>query len=250
MISESFAVGTSVIHRLDPRLKISAAVSFSVVVAVSYRIPTLVLALVAATLLVVAAGLDSRRVLRRLMVLAGFLCLLWLILPLGISPAAGFSRNAIHFSPEGTALAVQITLKSIAILTAFMALVATMHLATLGHALERLRVSSKLVHLLLMTYRYIFVIEAEYQRLVRAAKIRGFRADTSLHTYKTVAYFLGMLFVRAASRAERVHHAMRCRGFNGRFHCLADFPPHPGNRLFTALMVTLVCALSYMEWGW
>ena len=59
------------------------------------------------------------------------------------------------------------------------------------------------------------VLEEEYQRLARAARIRGFRAGTDLHTYRTYAYLVGMLFVRAADRAERVRNAMLCRGFNG-----------------------------------
>ncbi|MCK7503788.1 MAG: energy-coupling factor transporter transmembrane protein EcfT [Desulfobacterales bacterium] len=71
---------------------------------------------------------------------------------------------AVGAAREGVELAAQITLKSNAIVLAFMALVATMPLATAGHALHRLRVPDKIVHLLLMTYRYIFVLEQEYQR--------------------------------------------------------------------------------------
>ena len=85
-------------------------------------------------------------------------------------------------------MAAQITLKSNAILLALVALVTTMNFSILGYALNWLHVSDKIVHLLLMTYRYVFVIDQEYQRLIRAARIRGFQPGTNLHTYKTYAY--------------------------------------------------------------
>jgi cobalt/nickel transport system permease protein len=124
-----------------------------------------------------------------------------------------------------------------------------MNFAALGHALDRLRVPGKIVHLMLMTYRYIAVIALEYERLVRAAKIRGFRPGTNLHTYKTYAYFIAMLFIRAASRAERVNRAMRCRGFDGRFYSLSVFPSNPRNWVFALSMAAVILLLVFIEWG-
>jgi cobalt/nickel transport system permease protein len=131
-----------------------------------------------------------------------------------------------------------------------MALVTTTGFVTLGHAMDRLHIPGKIVHLLLMSYRYIFVIEQEYQRLARAAKIRGFQPGTNIHTYKAYAYMIGMLFVRAAARADRVYRAMRCRGFDGRFYCLAEFPAHPRNWIFAALMSLSIIGLVILEWGY
>jgi cobalt/nickel transport system permease protein len=79
-------------------------------------------------------------------------------------------------------------------------------------------------------------------------KIRGFRPRTRLHTYRSYAYLVGMLFVRAAARADRVHQAMRCRGFNGRFHSLATFPAHRANRWFALVAASVMIALLGLEW--
>jgi cobalt/nickel transport system permease protein len=141
----------------------------------------------------------------------------------------------------------QITLKSNAILLAFIALCATMSLVTLGHALHRLGLPDKIVHLLLMTYRYIFVIEEEYLRLMRAAKIRGFRPGTAVNTYRTFAYVIGMLFVRSAARAERVHQAMLCRGFKGKFYSLQEFKTAKAGWLFSIIMTAIIMALIIVE---
>jgi cobalt/nickel transport system permease protein len=148
---------------------------------------------------------------------------------------------------QGVDLAAQITLKSNAIVLAFMALVATMPFATAGHALHRLQVPDKIVHLLLMTYRYIFVLEQEYQRLVRAARIRGFQPGTNLHTYRTYAYLVGMLFVRAVDRAERVRWAMLCRGFKRKFYSLQEFKAGPGGVAFLLLISAALLTIAGLE---
>jgi cobalt/nickel transport system permease protein len=102
--------------------------------------------------------------------------------------------------------------------------------------------------MLLITYRYLFVIEQEYQRLVRAMKIRNFHPKTNLHSYRTYAYLVGMLFVRASERARRVHSAMICRGFHGRFISLRSFPPNPLNPVFGLGIIISLALLIMLEW--
>ena len=123
-----------------------------------------------------------------------------------------------------------------------------MNLSVLGHALNWWHVPDKIVHLLLMTYRYVFLIEQEYQRLMRAARFRGFRPGTNLHTYKTYAAIVGMLFVRSALRADRVQKAMLCRGFKNRFYCLCEFSTGMHEWLFATAMTGMTVGLIYFEW--
>ena len=122
-----------------------------------------------------------------------------------------------------------------------------MPIAALGQALNRLGLPKKLTYLLLITYRYLFVIEQEYQRLRRALKIRGFKSGTNLHSYKTFAYLVGMLLVKASARARRVHHAMLCRGFKGRFYSLHQPQPSTSNWLFALVMGLVVAGLIGIE---
>jgi len=248
MIQEPFVHGTSPIHRLDPGLRIVSAAAFSIIVAIAQDYKTLVWALVMAAVLVLAAGLPWKTVCRRLVPLFAFLALLWALVPFTYGGEFIGAIGPLNISSPGVALCARISIKSTAIVLAMMALIGTLRIATLGHALERLRIPGKLIFLLLMTYRYIFVIETEYHRLQRAAKIRGFQPKTNLHTYRTVAYFLGILFVRAAARAERVSQAMKCRGFKGRFYCLCEYPQHPGNWWFGGTMAAAVIGLAALEW--
>ena len=247
MIPEAFADGKSVIHSIDPRIKVVLALIYSFVVALSSSFVILLSSLVTSMVLVMIARLDAREVLKRLAVLLGFILLIWMLMPLTYPGATLFRIGPVDFSSPGVLLAAQISLKSVAILLSLMALLATMSVATMGHALGTLGIPDKLVYLLLITYRYVFVMEQEYQRLIRAMKIRGFKPGTNLHSYQSYAYLVGMLFVHASARADRVSRAMKCRGFTGRFHSLWQFEPDPRNRLFAVIMSFIIILMTTVE---
>ncbi len=223
MFAEPFADGFSLMHRLDPRVKIVAAALFSCVTSVSVHWRAVGLALATAVILVCLAKPTLQKVLRRLLLANVFILCLWLFLPFSYPGTPLFSLGPFVATVAGVAAAALITIKANAILLAFIALIATMPVATLGHALRCLAVPEKLVYLLLFTYRYIHVMEQEYHRLHDAVVIRGFQPKTDRHTYKTYAYLVGMLLVRSLARADRVHDAMLCRGFRGRFYALHPF---------------------------
>jgi len=249
MIQESFTIGHSILHTIDPRYRVMAAVLFSFITALSYRPEALICALLSAFLLVILAKLNLFFVMKRLSVLVGFLALIWIVLPITYNGPVMMQIGPFDIVRAGVVLSLQITAKSVSILTAFMALVATMTIATLGRTMERLGVPDKIVHLTLITYRYIFVIEQEYQRLITAIKIRGFYPGTNLHTYRTYAYLVGMLFVRAFTRAKRVDQAMRCRGFQGKFYSLYHVTPTPYNYIFAICFLGLIIVLIMLETG-
>jgi cobalt/nickel transport system permease protein len=249
MISEPFAFGESIVHRLDPRIRLSLTVLYAFVVALSYQFTVLIPALGVSSILILVSRLRILAVFKRLVIVNTLILILWLVLPLTFKGEVLARIASFAIYRPGVILAAQITLKSNAILLAFIALIATMPFSTLGHAMHRLRVPDKIVYLLMMTYRYIFVIEEEYLRLIRAAKIRGFRPGTNLNTYRTFSYVIGMLFVRAAARAERVHQAMRCRGFNGKFHGLQEFETNVASWVFAIMMTAIIVGLIIMEWS-
>lgn len=249
MISEPFATGNSVIHQLDPRIRVGLTTLYAFVVALSSQFSVLFVALVLSLILIVISQVGIKEVFKRILWVNALIFLLWLLLPFTFKGDVLTHIGSFAIYRPGVVLAAQITIKSNAILLAFIALIATMSFATLGHALYRMRVPEKIVHLLLMTYRYIFVIEQEYLRLIRAAKIRGFRPGTNTNTYRTYSYVIGMLFVRAAARAERVHQAMLCRGFKGKFYSLQEFQINSATWVFAIIMTAIIAGLVFMEWS-
>ena len=248
MLQEPFAVGNSLVHRIDPRIRIAAVIFYSVIVAISRHFPSLVTAVGVSLVLIILAKLPLRGVIKRIIIVNMFILLLWLVLPLTFQGPVAFTVGPLNVYQPGIVMSAQITLKSNAILLMLLTLITTMAFSTFGSALNRLRVPDKLVHLLLMTYRYVFVMEQEYQRLIRAAQIRGFRPGTNLHTYKTYAYIVGMLFVRSALRADRVYNAMLCRGFKRKFYSLHEFSTGKTELLFGAAIGAVMLGLVYLEW--
>jgi cobalt/nickel transport system permease protein len=248
MIQPSFAECHSWVHGIDPRLRVVGAVAFAVIVAVAYAFPTLLAALSLSLAFALVARLSIKQVLRSLVAPMIFLLLLWAVLPWSQEGKVLMAIGSVDITRAGVILCAQISLKTIALMMAFMAMLATMTVDTLGHTLNRLRLPDKMVHMLLITYRYLFVLEQEYQRMVRAMKIRNFEPKTNLHSYRTYAYLVGMLFVRASERARRVHCAMICRGFNGRFTSLRSFPSNPGNYIFAAGIALSLTLLASLEW--
>jgi cobalt/nickel transport system permease protein len=248
MIQETFATGNSPIHRMDPRLKLIACTVFSFQTALSMAFLTLLTGFLAGVSMLAVGRLDFRVVCKRLFLINGFILLFWFVVPVTFPGTSVFSVGPLNFTMEGILLSARITIKSNAIMIAFMALLGTSSLAVLGHAMSCLKIPDKLVHLFLLTYRYLFVIEQEYHRLARAARVRCFQPATSLHTYKTYAYLIGMLFVRASVRAERVYHAMLCRGFNRKFYSLQKFCLTRMDWLWVIFFGFLVLIMGFFEW--
>jgi cobalt/nickel transport system permease protein len=192
-------------------------------------------------------GIGIDKIIRRLAIVNVFILFFWAVLPLTYPGETVYALGPVRLHLAGILLAAQITIKSNAILMVLIALIATMTLATLGHTLSRLKVPEKLVFLLLLTYRYIFVIHQEYQKIIRSIKIRGFTPKTSLHTYKTYAYVVGMLLIRASERADRVYDAMRCRGFKGKYYSLTEFQADRKSWVFVTIFTACALAIIGME---
>ena len=115
------------------------------------------------------------------------------------------------------------TLKTLAIFTISLALTASTPMNTTLQAAASLRVPGRLVHLAMLTHRYLFLFAAELGRLRLALRVRGYRNRPTMHCYRTIGNVAGTLLVRSSERGERVAQAMRCRGFDGRFRSLTEF---------------------------
>ncbi len=233
---------------LDPRARVLAAVLFSVTVALLDRPDALGLALIVSVLSLVWGRLALRPVLRRLMLVNGFNLFLWIILPLSAGGELLLVDSAMPLSLDGLRMALGISLKSNSILIFLQVFLLSLPLSTLGEALYRLAVPEKLILLLLLTYRYIFVFDVEFRRLMRSARVRGFEPGTNLHSYRTFGYLVGMLLVRAFGRAERVRFAMELRGFSGRFHQIIEFRPGLSDGLFLAAVTAIALGLGVLQW--
>lgn len=249
-MDEIFESGRSFIHGIEPEIKIPAALVLSAATALCEHFSIIRVYLLISLVLITCARISPRALIKRLKPLFGFLLMIWLMLPLTFDGRILYQYHRVEITEPGFLFCAMITLKSVTIVLIFTALMTTMTVVSLGNGLHRLHVPDKPVFLLLMCYRYIAVIEEEYHRLLRAAKFRGFEPNTDLHSYKTFAYLAGMLFVRASLRARRIHNAMLCRGFTGKFHSLDVYVPNRRHSVFLFCILTISISLFIYDRIW
>jgi len=241
--------GAAWVGECDPRLRVVAAGLIALAV-VSLQTRTAAgLALALCALLALAAGSGSGTLVRRLLALEGFMLVLLVMLPFSVPGPALFALGPLSASEAGLARAILIVLKANAVALAVLALVGSMEPVVLGHALARLRVPAKLVQLFLFTVRYVGVIHDEYRRLRQAMRARAFVARADRHTWRSFGWLIGMLLVRSFERSERIVAAMKCRGFDGRFHLFDRFAWRPRDTVLGAVLLVAIAGVLLLEHG-
>ena len=241
--------GQTYIHRLDPRARIVASVAFSIVVAVSQRPTAAGLGLAVSIVLTGTARLPFVPTLKRVAALNVFMALLIITLPFAVPGTVLFTLGPLAYSQEGLLRGATIAVKSNAIVLCLAALIATIEITEMGHALSHLRVPHKLTHLFLLTGRYIGVLRRECTRLANAMRVRCFRPGMNRHTYRSLGYLVGMLLVKSFDRSERVLAAMKCRGFRGCYYLLDHFALGRRDVVFGAATMVVLVAIAWAEWA-
>lgn len=234
---EEFAEGSSLLHRLDPRVKFVSLMPYIIVIALMKGVKYPFIALVISALMIVFARLDMKKLLNRLVAVNIFILFLWVFLPFSYPGEAVLRLGPLSASLEGILFALSVTLKANAIVLATIAVLGTSEVFSLAHALVHLKMPDKLVYLFFFFYRYISVLHEDYSTLKRAISVRAFRPGSNMHTYKTYAYLVGMLIVRSYDHSQRIYNAMLCRGFTGRFPIITHFHMHPWDYAFGCLMI-------------
>lgn len=204
----------SPIHRLDPRTKVITTLIFAGILASfgQYEVSALLPFALYPVFLASAGSVPMAPVLRRVLLALPFVLLLGAFNPwLDRQPMLLMGR--IHVG-GGWVSYVSILLRFVLGASAALLLIATTGFFSVGRALERLGAPRAFAVQLLVLYRYLFVLGDEAARMERARSLRAFGRGMSLREFGS---FAGNLFLRAWERAQRIHAAMLCRGFDGLF---------------------------------
>jgi cobalt/nickel transport system permease protein len=232
----------SLIRRLDPRWKL-AMLLFAALGCVTLRaVGPALTGLAGALLLVALARLPLRWYALRLAPALGMFALFLIWLPFQIED------GAVRISWPGLERLIVLSANLSAMLSLMLVLLATTPIHDTFKAARALRLPRLLVLLLLLTYRYVFLLMEEFARLRNALRVRGFRNRANLHSYRTIGQVAGTLLVRGHDRSERVAQAMRARGFDGEFRSLDAFSTRRADVL-TFLLIT-GCAAGLLAWDY
>jgi cobalt/nickel transport system permease protein len=240
----------SPLSRLDPRWKLAAFTLFGVVAATVHTprgaAASLFVALILAALGRLPLGWSAMRLAPVLLFVAVF------SVPLIFFPsntALVCKIGPATVSVTGAKTASILLCKAAAIVLLALVVLATAPLDATLKAAHALHVPGLLVQLTLLGYRYLFVLAEEFGRMRIALRVRGYRNRMNLHSYRTIGVVTGALLVRGWERGERVGHAMRCRGFDGRFRSLAAFHTTAADLLMFFGVVAGAVGVCVLDWA-
>lgn len=240
----------SLIHRLDPRIKVLVTVAFILSNALLPDGAWIAFGLAWLFLLLanVFSNLGITFTLKRSFVALPFV----LVAVTVLFSKSGNSLSSFHFlfwdltiTDVGILRFVSILIRSWLSVQMAVLLVATARFPDIIHALEHLRMPSVLTTIIALLYRYLFVLGDEVFRLMRAREARsaaasGTRSGRNFAWQAKVAgNMAGQLFLRSYERSDRVYNAMLARGYAGQ---LQTTNPHELRRrdYLTAALALLV----------
>ena len=206
------ANGTSLIHRLNPLLKIILSLIYIIFVVTANYFDVLELLgyLGLIIIMILLSKVSFYSLLKRSLIgLPISLCI-------GISNLF-FANSVVDIGgvliSSGVLSLITIVLKNILCLLAVFLLMAT-RFESIACELVHLKVPSIFVLQLVMIYRYIFLLVEEALIMMQAYQLKN--PNINKIAFKDMGSFLGTLLVRSFKRSSEVYNAMKCRGFNVR----------------------------------
>ena len=222
-----YCEGNSLIHRMDPRAKILAAILYIVTVFLAKNLYAFVLLLVSAVVLIAVSRIPLRIILKSmkpLVIILLFTALINIFWMEGTTLLVSF--GFVHIYLEGIINALLIAVRIIILLvgtTIFMTFTTTPIALTDG--LEQLLAPLKKIGVpvhefsMMMTIalRFIPTLTEETQKIMNAQKARGadFSSGSLVQRAKALVPILVPLFVSAFRRADELATAMECRCYTG-----------------------------------
>ena len=226
--------GKSLIHRLDPRVKLGLIVAFILTTALSpngaWAVYILLFALAISIELLTDLGVGFY--LKRAFLATPFILA---ALPLLVTVKGTALLNlpfAITISAEGLIRFLSIALKSWISVQMAVLLASTTPFPDILIALRAGRLPSLLVAIIGLMWRYLFVLADEALRLIRARQARSGESPDSQYRpggsvfwrARVTGGMAGSLFLRSLERSDRIYAAMLSRGYDGEIRSL----PRPG----------------------
>ncbi len=230
-VIDRFVAGDSLIHRLDPRVKVVATVLFILSNVLLPDGAWLGFALAFGLILLITrlAGLPLGYAARRSFVALPFALVgVTTLFSIPGDPLTSFQIGqwTLTITDAGLLRFSSIVIRTLLSVMMAILLTATTQFPDLIHALRHLRLPATLVAVIAFMYRYLFVLTDEVGRLLRArearsARLPGHKGGGSVTwRARVVGNMAGQLFVRSFDRSDRVYNAMLARGYTGHFYTL------------------------------
>jgi cobalt/nickel transport system permease protein len=254
---DRYQEGYSLIHRLDPRVKVSLTFLF---ILSNLLLPDgawtgFGLAWCLVLLSSQFSGLGFSYTLKRSLIALPFaLAAASVLFALPGTPLAQLTLGPwqLVMTDAGLLRFTSILARSWLSVQVAVLLVATTPFPDLLHALRHLHVPGILISIISFMYRYLFVLSDEALRLIRARQARSAAAPgrgkgggSLPWRARVTGSMVGQLFLRSYERSDRIYNAMLARGYAG---SLLTLNPHQmKDRDWIVLSLSLLILLS-IQW--
>ena len=255
----------SLIHELDPRVKLVVTLAFILTTALiptgAWPVYILLLAFIFSIELLSELGIAyvlKRAVLALPFVLAAFPVIFTMAGP----PIFQFALGKWVFTASlpGLERFISVSLKSWISVQAAIVLASSTPFPDLLLAMRAIKIPRLLVAIFGLMWRYLFVLADEAIRLLRARSARSGSTDPSgKNTGGSLAWrarvtggMAGNLFLRGFERSDRIYMAMLSRGYDGEVRALPLPQLRSSHWLVMAAILfvfTLLLIFSFLLWG-
>lgn len=248
-LADQFRDKTSLIHRLDPRVKTLAVLFYILAVSLTpegswWAFGAFLFLILSASLL---SNLGPTYTIRRSFIALPF-ALAALAVPFTTPGATIYEVPLLRWgvSEVGLIRFFTILFRSWLAVQGALLLTATTQFHDLLWALEKLRFPRPLVAMIGFMYRYIFLIGDEATRMIRARASRSARqaeggAPSIRWQGRVTGMMVGSLFLRSLARSERVYDAMLSRGYDGSPRSIVRFRMHGLDWIALVVVFLVVC---------
>lgn len=218
----------SLIHRIDPRVKIITLVTF--LLFIIFTRPTSFITFELYGILVFTlirlSKIPVGFIFKRSLAIIPFVLVIAMFIPFfkkgQVAGSYSFGTFQVSVTYEGLMILWNALIKAYLSILCMILIVVSTKLSDLLKALENLKCPKLMTMILSFMYRYIYVLADELMRMKRAKDSRTIGGKKWFHI-KALSHMLGVLFIRAYERGERVYLAVCSRGFNGQIKTLQDF---------------------------
>lgn len=204
----------SPLHSLHPAAAIAVAAAYLAVVMSFGRYavsPLLPLALYPIAMLAVS-GIPLSAIAKPLLLFQPAILFIGLLNPLLDTQPASVAGFVLA---RGWLVLASLVIKCALAMSAAMLLGAALGMERFASGLRQMGIPKSFVLQLTLTYRYIWVLLDEAARMATAATLRS--GTNRRMRPRNWGALIGSLFLRTYERAERIHEAMRLRGFQGEY---------------------------------
>jgi cobalt/nickel transport system permease protein len=113
-------------------------------------------------------------------------------------------------------LVLLLVLKAVCTVFLLIIIIFTQPIQAIFNGIGHMKLPDKLVSVLFLSWRYVFLFWDKLSQTYRALSARLFQGGLNTRSYKTYGEIIGGLFVKSIDSSERVYKAMLSRGYTGK----------------------------------